>query len=124
MTDRALAKKWLKSVNADSIIEDKKRQEKIALSLLRGWRRYQETGLSPWTQEPLCDYTYFLHAFAQRHGGSDDELYQWLSVQGVKMLEILDGAEGGKHCRFCGRVMTSGNNNINKALCSVCKGKN
>lgn len=57
MTDKALAKEWLKTVDASAIIPEKKRQNQIALSLLRGWRSYQKTGLCPWTRVALHDYT-------------------------------------------------------------------
>ncbi len=120
MTDTALAKRWLKTVAADAVIPGKKRRNKIALNLLRGWRSYQKSGLCPWTKEVLYDYTFFLHAFAQRYGGENNELYQWLRDKGIKMLDILNGTKERKLCWACGAIINSGDTEGSTTLCSIC----
>lgn len=122
MTDTALAKKWLKTVAADAVIPGKKRQNQIAFNLLRGWRSYQNTGLCPWTKEVLYDYTFFLHAFAQRYSGEDDELYHWLRDEGIKMLDILNGTKDRKFCRAWGVIISPGDTEECNTLCTICAG--
>lgn len=122
MTDMALAQRWLITVAAGSLIPGKKRQNQIALSLLRGWRSYQKTGRCPWTGVVLDDYTFFLHAFAQRYGAEDDDLYQWLRDEGIKMLDIMNGTEKEKVCWACGAIINVGDTQKDNISCTICAG--
>lgn len=127
MTDLHLADKWVKETRAGEAISDKRQLKKVSLSLLRAWRRYKKTGRCPWTGADLYDYTHFLHAFADRYAGSDDDLYHWLTDSGLKMLDIMQqresGAQPAKFCPICGRRLTqatSGQGPKGKAWCNSC----
>ena len=111
MTDARQARRWVELTGAENIIQDRSKARKIALSLLRGWRRYKKTGLCPWTDEELYDYTCFLHAFADRHAGNDDDLYHWLSNCSLAMLDsqTQDSPAQNRLCPICGRLLTMAN---------------
>lgn len=113
MSDLRQAKLWIKESGADSAIADREKVKKIALSLVRGWRRYKKTGRSPWSGGDLYDYTYFLHEFADRYAGPDDALYKWLCEKAVSIMEDLDYLDGSgvpnRFCPVCGRILTAAN---------------
>jgi hypothetical protein len=113
MSDSRQARRWIEETGADAVITDKASAKKIALSLLRGWRRYKVTGICPWTGVKLYDYTCFLHAFAERYAGPDDDLYTWLTKGGLRILDALQTQETlsapNIFCPVCGRVLTNNN---------------
>lgn len=129
MSDSQQARKWVERTGAEAVIGDKRQACKIGLSLLRSWRRYKKTGRSTWTDGELYDYTYFLHAFAQRHAGPNDELYFWLTDSGLKILDALQHEEDLKpthFCRVCGTILTKDNYDEGlhqvKSWCNKCAG--
>lgn len=122
MSDSQQARKWVERTGAEAVIGDKRQACKLGLSLLRAWRRYKKTGDCLWTDGELYDYTYFLHAFAQRHAGSNDELYFWLTDGGLKILDALqyqDDLKPTRFCRVCGTILTKDNYSADQSLSQV-----
>ncbi|MTI93964.1 MAG: hypothetical protein FH749_00540 [Firmicutes bacterium] len=108
MNKTSIVKDWVRKTGAANVVGSQDKAFGMGWKLLNAYLYFLETGCYIDDDKELYDYTCFIHEFADRFAGSDDELYRWLSRQGCTIMEKdvyaeKDSGQPNSHCPLCGK---------------------